>query len=183
MKKLAVLLGFIALALFVSPAYADSSAVANWNAESDQGMVFDQTINLINRPEVDGLVVNKEVDDLFNKDTQTIAAPVQAGSFDHDEFLRLWRGGETISLSTLIDEKGMEQNTESLAIQQTDTKTETTGSDCNNDKSFAATGAAASLEQGYEASQAGYGSGYIGYQAGTSQSTTASSVTSTTTSQ
>jgi len=183
MKKLAILLGFIAFALFVSPVYADTSVVADWDAESSQIMVFDQTIDLINRSEVDGLVINKDVDDLFNKETQTIAAPVQAGFFDHKEFQRLWKEGEVVDLSELIESKGMEQDTESLAVQQINTKTEVSGADCNNDKSSASTGASAALVQGYDASQAGYGSGFIGYQAGTSQSATASSVNSTTTSQ
>lgn len=174
MKKLAVLLGFFAIILIAPQLYA---ADAEFDAESNQIQVYDQSMNLQNRPEVDGLTINKDVDDLFNKETQTIAAPVQVGFFDHKEFQRLMRTpGAIIDVGELVESKGMEQDGESLQLQQINTKTET-GSDCNQ---ISAAGANAVLSQGYEVEQSAFGSGYIGYQAGTSQSTAASSVTSVT---
>lgn len=178
MKKLAILLVSVVF-LFATfhSAYAND-AEAEWDVYSGQLISHELSLQAIDV--TDGLIVNKDVDDLNNKNTKTVAGPAQVGKFDHENFQKDLYSGDGVVINDYIESKGMNAETDMEQTQQITTHTavqSTTDNDCNGVE-VAKAGAEAHLTQNYSHEQVGIANGYYGAQAGTSSSSTESSVVS-----
>jgi len=176
MKKLAILLVSVVF-LFATfhSAYAND-AEAEWDVYSGQLISHELSLQAIDV--TDGLIVNKDVDDLPNKDTKTVAGPAQVGKFNHVKFQELLYSGEGIVINDLIESKGMNADTDMEQVQQITTHTAIQSTDDCSGVEVAKAGAEAHLSQDYSHEQVGIANGYYGAQAGTSSSSTESSVIS-----